>query len=101
DVAQRSQSIKLFGHTQDMPVIVAPTGAAGLLSYRGETAVATAAAAANIPFTLSTASITAMETVATAAGGRLWFQLYMWPDQAMSYRLVDRAWAAGYETLMV
>lgn len=101
DVADRSQSIELFGRTHDMPIIVAPTGAAGLLSYRGEIAVAKAAAAANIPFTLSTASITAMETVADTAGGRLWFQLYMWPDQNMSYRLVDRAWAAGFDTLMI
>lgn len=101
DVAGRSQAIELFGQTHDMPIVIAPTGAAGLLSYRGEVAVAKAAAAANIPFTLSTASITAMETVAAAAGGRLWFQLYMWPDQNMSYRLVDRAWDAGFATLMI
>ena len=42
-----------------------------------------------------------MERVAEEAGGRLWFQLYMWPDKAMSYRLVDRVRAAGYEALMV
>jgi isopentenyl diphosphate isomerase/L-lactate dehydrogenase-like FMN-dependent dehydrogenase len=45
--------------------------------------------------------MTAMEKVAEQAGGRLWFQLYMWPDKAMSHRLVERARAAGYEGLVV
>jgi isopentenyl diphosphate isomerase/L-lactate dehydrogenase-like FMN-dependent dehydrogenase len=42
-----------------------------------------------------------MERVAAEAGGRLWFQLYMWPDKSMSHKLVERARAAGYEALVV
>jgi len=80
---------------------VAPTGAAGLLWFDGEIPLARAAARAGVPFTLSTASIVSMERVAAEAGGRLWFQLYMWPDRSMSYELVDRARAAGYEALIV
>ena len=72
-----------------------------LLWFDGEIAVARAAREAGIPFTLSTASIVSMERVAAEAGGRLWFQLYMWPERSMSYELVDRARAAGYEALMV
>src|SRR5690606_9320093 len=49
DVSARSQAVTLFGRTQKMPLVVAPTGAAGLLAYRGEIAVARAAAAAGIP----------------------------------------------------
>jgi L-lactate dehydrogenase (cytochrome)/(S)-mandelate dehydrogenase len=71
------------------------------LWFDGEIAVARAAREAGIPFTLSTASIVSMERVAAEAGGRLWFQLYMWPERSMSYELVDRARAAGYEALMV
>ena len=84
-----------------MPIAVAPTGAAGLLWFDGEIAIARAAAKSGIPFTLSTASIISMERVAAEAGGRLWFQLYMWPDRSMSYQLVDRAKHAGFEALIV
>ncbi len=101
DVSARSLETELFGQQSTAPLIVAPTGAAGLLWLDGEIAVAKAARKAGIPFTLSTASIVPMERVAQEAGGRLWFQLYMWPDKAMSYRLVDRVRAAGYEALMV
>lgn len=101
DVSQRDQQTRFFGQTATMPVVVAPTGAAGLLWFDGEIEIARAAAAMGIPFTLSTASITSMERVADEAGGRLWFQLYMWPDRGMSYELVDRVRKSGYEALIV
>jgi len=55
---------------------------------------------AGIPFTLATGSMTAMERVAAEAGGRLWFQLYMWPDKSMSHKLVERAKAADLIVLV-
>lgn len=101
DVSKRSQAITLFGHEQKMPIAIAPTGTAGLMWYEGELALARAAAAAGIPFTLATGSMTAMERVAEQAGGRLWFQLYMWPERSMSHQLVERARLAGFEALVV
>ncbi len=102
DVEKRSQAITLFGAAAKMPVAIAPTGTAGLMWYHGEVALAKAAAAAGIPFTLATGSTTAMETVAEQApGARLWFQLYMWPERAMSHQLVHRAKAAGFEALIL
>jgi len=101
DVSKRTQAITLFGHEQKLPIAIAPTGTAGLMWYEGELALARAAAAAGIPFTLATGSMTAMEKVAKQAGGRLWFQLYMWPDRSMSHKLVERARAAGFEALVV
>jgi isopentenyl diphosphate isomerase/L-lactate dehydrogenase-like FMN-dependent dehydrogenase len=101
DVSQRSQSIRLFGHAQKMPIAVAPTGAAGIMWHEGEIALARAAAAAGIPFTLATGSLTAMERVVEQAGGRVWFQLYMYADRSLSYRLVERAISAGLEALVV
>jgi isopentenyl diphosphate isomerase/L-lactate dehydrogenase-like FMN-dependent dehydrogenase len=101
DVSGRSQEITLFGKKQPMPIAIAPTGTAGLLWYKGEVGMARAAAAAGIPFTLSTNSMTAMETIVEQAGGRLWFQLYMWSDRGLSHKLVERARAAGYEALIV
>ena len=100
DVSARTLSTRFFGAPVAMPVAVAPTGAAGLLWFDGEIEIARAAARASIPFALSTASIVSMERVAEA-GGRLWFQLYMWPDKNLSFELVDRARKAGYEALIV
>lgn len=101
NVSQRTQETQFFGIPSAMPLAVAPTGAAGLLWYDGEIEIARAAARMGIPFTLSTASIVSMERVASEAGGRLWFQLYMWPERSMSYELIDRVKAAGYEALVV
>ncbi len=101
DVSGRSTKTTLFGKPAAMPMAIAPTGAAGLCWYRGELALAKAAAAAGIPLTLSTASMTAMETIADQAGGRLWFQLYVWKQRELSYQIIERAKAAGYEALIV
>lgn len=101
DLSGRHARTTLFGRETAQPFAIAPTGAAGLLWHHGEIALARAAAAAGVPFTLSTASITSMEDVAEQAGGRLWFQLYMWPDRRMSYQLLERVAAAGYEALLV
>jgi isopentenyl diphosphate isomerase/L-lactate dehydrogenase-like FMN-dependent dehydrogenase len=101
DVSKRTQETTIFGVKYKMPLVIAPTGVAGLLWHEGEIALARAARAAGIPFTLATGSITAMERVADEAGGDLWFQLYLWPDRSMSHELVNRAKAAGYKTLVV
>jgi isopentenyl diphosphate isomerase/L-lactate dehydrogenase-like FMN-dependent dehydrogenase len=101
DVSKRSQEITLFGQKQKMPIVIAPTGTAGLMWYEGEIALARAAKAAGVPFTLATGSQTAMERVAAEAGGRLWFQLYMWSRVDLSHQLVDRAKAAGFEALLL
>ena len=101
DVSGRNQEVTLFGHKHKMPIAIAPTGTAGLMWHEGEIALARAAREAGVPFTLATGSMTAMERVADEAGGRLWFQLYMWPDKSMSHKLVERAKAAGYEALVV
>ena len=101
DVSKRTLATQILGAPSAMPLVMAPTGAAGIVWHDGEVAMAKAAAAAGIPFTLSTASLTSIERIAAEAPGRLWFQLYMWPDRSMSHELVRRAQKAGFETLMV
>jgi len=101
DVSKRNPATTIFGVEHKMPLVIAPTGTAGLMWFEGELALARAAKAAGIPFTLATASMTAMERVADEAGGELWFQLYLWPDRRLSHQLVERAKAAGYKALVV
>ncbi len=100
DVSKRSQEISLFGKRQKMPIIVAPTGSTGLAWYEGEIALARAATAHGIPFTLAAGSMTALERVAAEAGGTLWMQFYMWPDRSLSHQLIARARDAGFEALV-
>ena len=101
DVAGRSSASTLFGAPLSMPVAVAPTGSAGLVWYQGELELAKAAAAAGVPFTLATAAMTSMETVAAQAGGRLWFQLNMFVDRSISHGMVARAERLGFEALVL
>ena len=101
DVSQRSTATELFGKPLSMPLVIAPTGAAGLAWYEGELELAKAAARAGVPFTLATPSLTAIERIATVEEGRKWFQLYMWRNREMSHALVRRARDAGFETLIL
>ena len=100
DVSDVRTESELFGESVAMPLIIAPTGVAGMCWYEGELQLAKAAAKAGVPFTLATGSNTSMEKVAEQAGGKLWFQLYMWREKELSYELVKRAARAGFETLI-
>ena len=101
DVSKRDQSITLFGHKQNMPVAIAPTGTPGIMWYEGELELARAAKKAGIPFTLATTTLTAMERIVDEVGGRLWFQLYMYADRSLSRWIAERAKTAGYEALIM
>lgn len=101
DVSRRDLSTRLFGHEQSLPLVIAPTAAAGLAWHQGEIELARAAAKAGIPFTIATESITELERIVTESRARLWFQLYMWQARDLSYALIDRAWASGIETLVL
>jgi (S)-mandelate dehydrogenase len=101
DTTGRRQDIELFGRPSAMPVVIAPTAMNGVLCRRGDVALARAAAAAGIPFCLSTFSNVRLETLARAAGGRLWMQLYLLKDRAIARDIVARAGQAGYEALVL
>jgi (S)-mandelate dehydrogenase len=100
DISDVKTDAEIFGKPASLPLAIAPTGVAGLCWYEGELELAKSAAKAGVPFALATASNTSMEKIATEAGGRLWFQLYMWREKELSYGLVRRAADAGYETLI-
>ena len=95
-------SVKMLGKNASMPIGIAPTGFTRMMQTEGEYAGACAASDAGIPFTLSTMGTRSIEDVAKAAPvGRNWFQLYMWKDRDRSMALVDRAKAAGFDTLVL
>ncbi len=102
DVSQVDTGWEVLGKRVELPFGIAPTGFTRMMHTEGEVAGATAAAAAGIPFSLSTMGTTSIEDVrAVAPEGRNWFQLYMWKDRERSMQLVERAAAAGFDTLLV
>ncbi|MGP6172327.1 alpha-hydroxy acid oxidase [Microbacterium sp. A204] len=100
-------SVEILGGPSALPFGIAPTGFTRLMQTEGEIAGAGAAAAAGIPFTLSTLGTTSIEGVKAATlrepqgsvPPRNWFQLYVMRDREISYELTRRAAAAGFDTL--
>ena len=101
DVSRLDMSTEVLGGRSALPFGIAPIGFTRLMQTEGETAGAGAAAAAGIPFSLSTLGTTSIEDVRAAApDGRLWYQLYVMKDREISYGLAERAAAAGYDSLL-
>lgn len=93
-------SCEILGGPSALPMGIAPTGFTRLMQTEGESAGASAAAAAGIPFTLSTLGTTSIEDVKAAnPTGRNWFQLYVMRQREISFGLVERAAKAGFDTL--
>lgn len=101
NVAHRDASIELFGRKQPLPFVIAPTGVSDLLSYRGERAIATAAAKAGIPFTQTTSSTTSFADIGQCATSGHWMQMYLWERRDLSWRVVDAAAENGADVLVL
>jgi L-lactate dehydrogenase (cytochrome)/(S)-mandelate dehydrogenase len=101
DVSAPELATDIVGTPAAAPFVVAPMGSCALGWPGADIAIARAAAAHGIPYTLSTMSTTGIERMADAVQGPLWFQLYVLRDRAFNATLVQRAWAAGYGTLVV
>ncbi|MDH5227280.1 MAG: alpha-hydroxy-acid oxidizing protein [Gammaproteobacteria bacterium] len=91
----------VLGETLHMPLIIAPTGFNGMLWPQGDLALAKAADAAGIAFTLSTVSNYDVVALNPQLQRPAWFQLYPLKDQKTSDRLIERAQAAGCDKLVV
>jgi (S)-mandelate dehydrogenase len=101
DVSNRDPSIELFGRRQPLPLVIAPTGVSDLLSYRGERAIASAAAKAGIPFTQTTSSTTSFADIAKVATSGHWMQMYLWERRDLSWHVVDAAARNGADVLVL
>lgn len=100
DVSDINLSTELFGHHWSLPVGLGPVGLSGLYARRGEVQAARAAAAANIPFALSTVSACSLREVA-ASGHVPWYQLYFVKDRGFVGELIENARAAGCGALIL
>lgn len=102
DVGHIEPGTTLLGAPVSFPVATAPMAVHGLAHPDGEMATVRGAAAAGVPFTLSTMSSHSIEEVADAApGARRWFQLYVQAKPGQTRELVERAAASGYEAIVL
>jgi L-lactate dehydrogenase (cytochrome) len=101
DVSQRDLSTTILGEPARLPLALAPIGLCGMQRGDGEILSCHAAAAAGIPFTLSTMSICSIEDVAQAVGKPFWFQLYVMKDRGFIRALIERAAAARCSALVL
>ncbi len=92
DVTSRDCGAVILGQPARLPLIVAPTGLAALTWAEADIHLARAAAAAGVPFTISTSSSVRMEMIRERApDARLWFQVYAYKDRELVRRLIERA----------
>ncbi|PRY11533.1 alpha-hydroxy acid oxidase [Kineococcus rhizosphaerae] len=102
DVSEPDLSTTVLGRAIAAPLGLAPTGYTRMISPLGEPAVARAAAAHGLPYTLSTMATTSLEDLAGfVPHAERWFQLYVWKDRTLTDQLVERAEAAGYGVLEI
>ena len=101
DVSKIDTSALILGARAELPLAIAPTGAVGFGWRGGDIAIARAAVAAGIPYTLSSTATASIEQIANAAPGRLWFQAYILRNKPFLEALIERARAADYEALVI
>jgi isopentenyl diphosphate isomerase/L-lactate dehydrogenase-like FMN-dependent dehydrogenase len=97
---ERDQSVEVLGVRSAAPFFLAPVGVLSIAHEEAELGAARAAAAAGVPFTLSSAATHSIEQVAEAGGPR-WFQLYWVNDRDICASFVSRAEGAGYAAIVV
>lgn len=101
DVSKLDTRVTLLGHELPFPILLAPTGFQRLVHREGEVGVARGAGAARALLVMSSAATTAVEHIAKAASGPLWFQLYVQRDRGFTRELVARAQQAGAQALVL
>ncbi len=101
DVSQRSQQTTLLGRSYASPFGISPTGLAGLFRPNADLMLAAAAAAANIPYIMSSASSNSLEAAAKIAPHTTWFQIYCARDEKIIPDMVRRARDVNLKTLVV
>ncbi len=100
NVENRKLNKTFLNKAWDLPFGIAPMGLCDLAWPGADEMLASAAVNFNMPLALSTMGSSTIEDTYARAGKNAWFQLYVSGSEESAFELVDRALAAGYETLI-
>lgn len=101
NVKTRNLSVDVFDHDGKCPFGISPMGMCNLSTPDADLMLARAAARHQVPVGVSTLASTSLERMIEVAQGHAWFQLYLSGDGSGTGRLMERAQAAGYRTLVL
>lgn len=97
DISKLSTTTTVLGSPTSLPFLICPTATSRLFNpVAGELAVARAAHAAGIIYSISTLATTTVEDIAAVNPGPKWFQIYVWKDRGLVKEMLARAKAAGF-----
>ena len=99
--ATRDLSTSLFGHSLSSPLLIGPTGLAGLFWPQGEVAAANAASHYGTVYCLSHGSVCTLEQLAKMHQGLKWMQVFIYKDRGFTRELATRAQESGYDALVL
>ncbi len=101
-VATRDLTVEILGRRIPAPVLLAPVGAAALVTRDSDLLIGRAAASAGLPYILTSQGCSAMEDVTAEMGpAPRWFQLYWSVDEDLVDSFLRRAEACGAEAVVV
>lgn len=102
DVSSVDLSASVMGVETKLPFVISPTAASRLFHPReGERAVARAAAAAGMIYSISTMGSVSIEEIGEIYPGPKWFQVYVWKDRDLVVNILDRVRRAGFTALIL
>jgi len=99
---ERDLRTTVLGTDLAAPLLLAPVGAAGLITDDADLKIAEGAHTSDIPYVFSCQGSSPMEETAAAMSGTpFWFQLYWSTDEELVDSMIGRAEAAGAQALVV
>ena len=100
DVTATDTRAEVAGQAYAMPFGISPTGTAGLFRRGADEMLAAEAAAADVPFILSSMGTASIEEIVRVAPRHAWFQIYGTTPPRFSEDMLRRAAGAGVRTLV-
>ena len=101
DVERRSQATSLFGQTYASPFGISPMSIAGFFRPGADLMIARAAAALDVPYIMSSASCSSIESAVAEAPKNTWFQVYGTRDPEITVDLIARATSLNVRVLIL
>ena len=92
-------SVTVMGQRIELPIFLSPTALQRLFHWQGERAVARAASRFGTYFGVSSLATVSVDEIGAAIDTPKLFQLYYHKDKALTFSMIDRCKAAGFDAL--